>query len=164
MQIIRFRCCLLVTFDRLRSLTISTMCQINVCRRKYDAEKGCGAKFGCLWEFALGYSAHLRDCGHLFSEGVYTDQSPICIGLLHANMDLVSPNKSDSWHTQTLTIWTPETMARKYEWGKYYASLCNQFNFSFFGSCHLFIGTMTGKLLQLSPSVLLKNYLPNIIQ
>ncbi len=83
-QIIRFRCCLLVTFDRLLSLTISTMCQINVCRRKYDAEKGCGAKFGRLWEFALGYSAHLLDCGHLFSEGVYTDQSPICIGLLHA--------------------------------------------------------------------------------
>ncbi len=114
----------------------------------------------CLWEFALGYSAHLLDCGHLFSEGVYTDQSPICIGLLHANMDLVSPNKSDCWHTRTLTIWTPETMARKYGWGKYYASLCNQFNFSFFGSCHLFIGTMTGKLLQLSPSVLLKEIYP----
>lgn len=72
------------------------------------------------------------------------------------NMDLVSPNKSDCWHTRTLMIWTPETMARKYGWGKYYASLCNQFKFCFLGSCHLFIGTVTGKLLQLSPSVILK--------
>lgn len=53
-------------------------------KRKWRAEKGCSAKFGCNFESSLCYSTHLLDCRHLFSEGVYTDQSTICIGLLHA--------------------------------------------------------------------------------
>ncbi len=150
MQIIRFRCCLLVTFDRLLSLTISTMCQINVCRRKYDAEKGCGAKFGCVFESLLSVTAHTCLIVGIYSARVFTQTRALFALAFYTQHGSVSPNKSDSWHTRTLTIWTPETMARKYGWGKYYASLCNQFKFCFFGSCHLFIGTVTGKLLQLS--------------
>lgn len=72
-------------------------------------ERVCGAKLGSPSQSLFSVSEHLLDCGFPLREGVYTEQTHICIGATW----ILFPKQIWLLAHVALRIQTQENMARK---------------------------------------------------